>query len=97
MLPTGSKASSNTVLRYGREDAHAAVEADPDEAGEGRQELMRAVDCRRSRRPDLDVRTSRSKLLCYVRGLRAVEGPLRGYNDLQGGFEELERIMVRGQ
>jgi hypothetical protein len=35
MLPTGSKASSNAVLRYSREDAHAAVEADPDEAGEG--------------------------------------------------------------
>jgi hypothetical protein len=35
MLPTGSKASSNAVLRYRLEDAHAAVEADPDEAEEG--------------------------------------------------------------
>jgi hypothetical protein len=33
--------------------------------------------------------------MCQV--LRAVESPLRGYKDLQGGLEELERIMVRGQ
>jgi hypothetical protein len=33
--------------------------------------------------------------MCKV--LTAVEGSLRGYNDLKGGFEELERIMVRGQ
>jgi hypothetical protein len=33
--------------------------------------------------------------MCQV--LTAVEGSLRGYNDLKGGFEELERIMVRGQ
>ena len=29
--------------------------------------------------------------------LRVVEGSLRGYNDLKGGSEELERIMVRGR
>jgi hypothetical protein len=39
MLPTGSKASSNTVLRYRLEDTHAAVEADSEEAGRGRLEF----------------------------------------------------------
>jgi hypothetical protein len=33
--------------------------------------------------------------MCKI--LRAVESPLRRYNDLQGGFEELERIMVWGR
>jgi hypothetical protein len=59
MLPTGSKASSNAVLRYSREDAHAAVEADPDEAGRGRQEIRPLVYYQRSDRPDQGVRKSR--------------------------------------
>jgi hypothetical protein len=34
-------------------------------------------------------------LMCKV--LRAVESPLRGYNDLQDGFEELWSIVAPGQ
>ena len=56
---------------------------------------MGAVDRRRSGHPDLDVRTSRPKLLSYVQGLRAVEGPLRGYNDVLGGIGELWRAWLR--
>jgi hypothetical protein len=33
--------------------------------------------------------------MCKV--LRAVESPLRGYNDLQDGFEELWSIVAPGQ
>jgi hypothetical protein len=33
--------------------------------------------------------------MCKV--LRAVESPLCGYNDLQGGFEELWSIVAQGQ
>ena len=34
-------------------------------------------------------------LICKV--LRAVESPLRGYNDLLGGFEELDCIVPQGR
>jgi hypothetical protein len=33
--------------------------------------------------------------MCKI--LRAVESPLLGYNDLQGGFEELQGIVAQGQ
>ena len=53
---------------------------------------MGAVQYSRSGRPDVDVCTSRFEPLSHLLGPWVVESPLRGYNDLQGGFEELWSI-----
>jgi hypothetical protein len=47
--------------------------------------------------PDLDVYRSRFELLFHLLGPWVVESLYLGYNDVEGGFEELERIMVRGR
>lgn len=38
-----------------------------------------------------------SKRLSHVQGLRAVASQLRGYNDLQAGFEELQGMVAQDQ
>jgi hypothetical protein len=56
----------------------------------GRQEFKGAVHYSRPACPDTDVRTRRFEPLSQSLGPpRVVESPLRGYNDLQGGFEDV--------
>jgi hypothetical protein len=57
--------------------------------GEGYHEFMGAVNYQRFGCTDTGVRTSRFEPLSYLLGTLDVEGLLLGYNDLQGGFEEL--------
>jgi hypothetical protein len=57
---------------------------------------MGAVCYQRSGCLDLGVYTSRFEPLCQVQGPPAVESPLLGYNDLLGGFEELELHRASG-
>jgi hypothetical protein len=57
---------------------------------------MGAVDCRRSGRPDLGVRTSRSEGACRLVGPLPVVGSLRlGYKDLLDCFEDIWSIGSR--
>ena len=65
--------------------------------GRGCQELGPPVCQKRSSRPDLDVYRSRFEPLSYLLGPLAVESPLLGYNDLLGGFEELDCIVPQGR
>jgi hypothetical protein len=59
---------------------------------------MGAVCYQRFGCPDTGVRTSRFELLSLLLGpFRGVDGRFVSYKGTQGGFEELERIMVRGR
>jgi hypothetical protein len=55
----------------------------------GGQEFMGAVDCRRSDRPDTDVRTSRFEALSCLLGPGALGGSFVGFKGIEGGFEQL--------